>query len=464
MDEYKQGPRREDDKRNSDVPNMEGANHSEDEIRQEPNRIEEGIGNDSDYVDAVNHENRTNVELEKQAEPMRYSERPKKDTKRRGGFLPALLGALIGGVVVWLLMNATLGNESNSSVLEQTTGESNLTTERISLDVNTDVTEIVSKVADTVVGITNMQTVRDFWSSTETTQERGTGSGVIYKKTGDKAYIVTNHHVVENAQELEITFDDGTKVDGKLIGSDVWTDLAVVEIDAEHVKTAIEFGDSDALKRGETVIAIGNPLGLGFAGSVTMGIVSGKDRSIPIDLDQNGTVDWQADVLQTDAAINPGNSGGALINVAGQLIGINSMKITQETVEGIGLAIPINIAIPIIQDLEMTGTVNRPTMGVSLLDLRDVPYQQQQEVLKLPKDVTTGVIVTEVFRNTPAEAAGVERYDVIVEMDGEKIEDMVNLRKHLYNKKEVGDQMTMKVYREGKLIEIEMELKDGNTF
>lgn len=454
MDENKQDPRREDDISNSDIPKSERPNHVEDEMHEEPNDVE-----------AENHENLNNEELEKRAEPMRYSERTKqKEPKHRGGFLPALLGALIGGVVVWFLMNATLGNESNSSVLEQTTGDSNLKSERVSLDVNTDVTEIVTKVADTVVGITNMQTVRDFWSSTETTQESGTGSGVIYKKAGDKAYIVTNHHVVENAQQLEITFDDGTKVDGKLIGSDVWTDLAVVEIDAEHVKTTIDFGDSDALKRGETVIAIGNPLGLGFAGSVTMGIVSGKDRSIPIDLDKNGTVDWQADVLQTDAAINPGNSGGALINLAGQLIGINSMKITEETVEGIGLAIPINIAIPIIKDLEMTGTVNRPTMGVSLLDLRDVPYQQQQEVLKIPKEVTAGVIVTEVFRNTPAEAAGVERYDVIVEMDGEPIEDMVNLRKHLYNEKEVGEQMTMKVYRQGKLIEIEMELKDGNTF
>ena len=109
------------------------------------------------------------------------------------------------------------------------------------------------------------------------------------KKQGDKAYIVTNHHVVEGAQELEITFDDGTKTAGKLVGSDMWTDLAVIEIDAANVKTVVEFGDSDALKRGETVIAIGNPLGLGFSGSVTVGIVSGKDRSIPIDFDENGT-------------------------------------------------------------------------------------------------------------------------------------------------------------------------------
>ncbi|WP_339252701.1 trypsin-like peptidase domain-containing protein [Sporosarcina sp. FSL W8-0480] len=403
-------------------------------------------------------------EPEKREEPMRHINRSPQP-KRRGGFLPALFGAILGGLLVWILMNTTANNDKGSPLVErEQSGVDNLTSERVSVDINTDVTDIVGQMADTVVGITNLQTVRNFWSSTETTRETGSGSGVIYKKEGGKAYIVTNHHVVENAEGLEITFDNGTKVDGKLVGSDMWTDLAVVEIDGKHVNTVIQFGDSDALKRGETVIAIGNPLGLGFAGSVTMGIVSGKDRSIPIDFDKDGTVDWQADVLQTDAAINPGNSGGALINLAGQLVGINSMKITQETVEGIGLAIPINIAVPIIKDLEMTGTVNRPTMGVSLMNLRDVPSSQQEQVLKLPKDVTDGVIVTQVLRNTPAEVAGVKQYDVIVEMDGKKIEDMVGLRKHLYNEKEVGDLMKMKVYRAGQLIEIEMELKDGNTF
>ena len=183
-----------------------------------------------------------------------------------------------------------------------------------------------------------------------------------------------------------------------------------------------------------------------------------------MDFDRNGTVDWQADVLQTDAAINPGNSGGALINMAGQLIGINSMKISESTVEGIGLAIPINIAVPIIQDLEMTGTVQRPTMGVSLFNVEDVPTSERRRVLNFPEDIVEGVIVTQVFRNTPAQAAGVQQYDVIVEMDGEKISDMVGLRKHLYNEKKVGDTMTMKVYRDGKLIDIQMELRDGNTF
>ncbi len=383
--------------------------------------------------------------------------------KKSGHFLFGLLGIIVGALLVSVWMFFSNGNTSNQVLNDQATNHNQVATEQRSIDIDTDITDIVGEVAGTVVGVTNLQTVRDFWSSSEMTRETGTGSGVIYKKQDGKAYIVTNHHVVENAEELDITFDDGTKVEGHLIGSDVWTDLAVIEIDAANVETVAEFGDSDVLKRGETVIAIGNPLGLGFSGSVTVGVLSGKDRSIPIDLNRDGKVDWYADVLQTDAAINPGNSGGALMNLAGQLIGINSMKISQETVEGIGLAIPINLAIPIIEKLEKNGEVIRPTMGVTLIDLAMIPAQQQL-VLKLPANVKEGVVVNEVVSGSPAEAAGVQRYDVIVEMDGEKIEDMVGLRKHLYNVKEVGDTMTMKVYREGQLIEVEMTLESGNVF
>lgn len=382
--------------------------------------------------------------------------------KRRGGFFPALFGALVGGLIVYSVMTNVWDGAAESN--NQQAHVQTVQKEKRSIAIDSELTTVVEEVADAVVGVTNLQTVRDFWSTSERTQETGTGSGVIYKKEGNRAYIVTNYHVVEGAQQLEITFDDGTKTSGTLVGSDMWTDLAVIEIDSKNVKTVLEFGDSDALRRGETVIAIGNPLGLGFSGSVTVGVVSGKDRSIPIDFDENGTIDWQADVLQTDAAINPGNSGGALINMAGQLVGINSMKISQSAVEGIGLAIPINLAEPIIHNLETTGTVSRPTMGVTLLDLRGIPERQQREVLKLPEDVKDGVVITDVIRNSPAQAAGVQKYDVIVEMDGEPIADMVSLRKHLYNQKVVGDMMTMKVYRNGKQMTIDMELKDGNSF
>lgn len=375
-------------------------------------------------------------------------------------FLVGIIGVVAGALLVWLL-SPTMKTESPNSTL--TDNDISSQHEQVHLDIHTDLTDVVGAQTNTVVGVTNMQTIRDFWSSTESTQETGTGSGVVYKKEDGKAYIVSNHHVVENAESLEITFDDGTKTEGKLIGSDIWTDLAVIEIADEYVEDVATFGNSDLLKRGETVIAIGNPLGLGFSGSVTVGVVSGKDRSIPIDFNRDGQVDWYADVLQTDAAINPGNSGGALINLAGELIGINSMKISQETVEGIGLAIPINLAAPIIEKLEKHGEVIRPTMGVTLIDLASIP-SQQQFVLKLPADVKGGVVVNEVLPNSPALEAGLKRYDVIVEMDNEPIENMIELRKHLYNEKEVGDTLKLKVYREGELIDLDITLEDGTTF
>jgi serine protease Do len=388
-----------------------------------------------------------------------YESRSNRKGSKAGYFLSGLAGTIIGALLVWFIVSPLAGNQSSGVAgTKVQENDSAPRSEQVSLDISTDITEAVGVVADAVVGITNIQTATDFWSQSERTMEAGTGSGVIYKKAGDRAYVVTNHHVVEGAQQLEVTLADGTKEPAKLIGSDVWTDLAVVEISSAKVGTVAEFGDSDALKVGEPVIAIGNPLGLSFAGSVTAGVVSGLERTVPVDIDGNGTEDWQSEVLQTDAAINPGNSGGALINVAGQLVGINSMKIAESAVEGIGFAIPINTAIPVIESLEQTGEVKRPQMGITLMDLTSVPQFHQKETLKLPDDVTTGVIVDQVYPNTPAAKAGLERYDVIVEMDGEKINNVLELRKHLYSEKKIGDEMKVVVYRQGERKEITMTL------
>lgn len=403
-----------------------------------------------------------------------YNQQPPEPQKQidkkgsKGGyFFSAFIGVLVGALIVWLIIPSLVGitpvgdiSSGNDPSLE-----SSNVTKQFSADITTEVTSAVEKVANSVVGVTNIQSSSDFLSpSSGDGQEAASGgSGVIYKKSGDKAYVITNNHVIEGANQIEVTLADGAKVEAKLLGTDIWTDLAVLEMDASKVTTIAEFGDSDALKQGETVIAIGNPLGLNFSGSVTTGVVSGKDRTIPIDLNGDNQVDWQAEVLQTDAAINPGNSGGALVNLVGQLIGINSMKISQATVEGIGLAIPINSVIPVIEDLEQFGEMKRPTMGVTLLDVTNVSAVHQRDTLRLPEEITTGVVIDEVVTNSPAAEAGLKQYDVIVEMDGKKIENMIELRKHLYNEKEVGDNMTLKVYREGQLLEVTVLLKDNST-
>ncbi|GHH98092.1 S1C family serine protease [Neobacillus kokaensis] len=382
----------------------------------------------------------------------------------RGGiFFAGLVGVILGAILVIILVpslteRGILQSDQRAAESTDTSGGENVIHQQVSYDVKTDTTKAINKTADAVVGINNIQST-SFWTDNNNMDETaGTGSGVIYRKAGGKAFVVTNHHVVEGATRLEVSMSNGTKIPAKLLGSDIWTDLAVLEIDAAKIKKTAEFGDSDSLKVGEPVIAIGNPLGPTFSGSVTQGIISGLERTIPVDINQDGVVDWQSEVLQTDAAINPGNSGGALINMAGQVIGINSMKIAQNAVEGIGLSIPINSAKPIIHDLETFGSVKRPYMGVDLKSVDEIPAYYQQEALKLPRDVTHGVAIRQVVPGSPASHAGLQELDVIIEMDGVKISDVIDLRKHLYQDKKIGEKMTVKFYRNGKLQETRLTL------
>lgn len=370
------------------------------------------------------------------------------------GFIGAIIGALLFSIIYPLVTSENGQGTSNSE-----SGSITKVEQGISLDVDTAVTGAYDIAADAVVGITNIQEASIF----STSGEAGTGSGVVYKKDNGKAYIVTNHHVIEGASTIEVTLADGTKQNAELLGSDVWTDLAVLKIEATDISTIAEFGDSDSLKPGEPIMAIGNPLGLQFSGSVTKGIISGLERTIEIDINEDGIVDWNAEVIQTDAAINPGNSGGALVNVLGQVVGINSMKIAEQSVEGIGLAIPINSVIPIIEDIEQYGEVKRPYLGVSLIPVAQITQFHRESTLQLPADVTEGVAIMEVEPSSSADQAGLKKYDVIVKMDGEDIADLASFRTHLYEEKGIGDKLEVTVYRDGKLQTITMTLQ-SQTF
>lgn len=387
--------------------------------------------------------------------------RYRRNRVNRGGILMAsIIGAVIGAMLVAIALPALSASgflpyrvqPDGTQMGAPTNNNQKVPTEQVSVHVNTDTTKAVQKTEDAVVGITNLQSSNNIWSKNNNSSDQpaDTGSGVIYKKEGSSAYIVTNNHVVANALKLEVSLNDGTKIPAKLLGSDIWTDLAVLQIDGSKVKKVAEFGDSDALKLGEPVIAIGNPLGPTFSGSVTEGIISGLKRTIPVDINQDGVVDWEAEVLQTDAAINPGNSGGALINIAGQVVGINSMKIAQQSVEGIGLSIPINSAKPIINDLEQYGSVKRPYMGVDLKSVSEIPGYYQQQTLRLPRDIHYGVALRQVVPGSPADKAGLKELDVIVELDGQKISDVIDLRKHLYGEGKIGQKMKVTFYRAGK--------------
>ncbi|WP_102026186.1 S1C family serine protease [Salirhabdus sp. Marseille-P4669] len=374
--------------------------------------------------------------------------------KKKQWFIPTLIGFIIGAVLVVLALPALIDADILPYEIESANTETNIgnqtenagPTQTVNVDIQTQTTNVVAEVTEAVVGVVNVQG-DSFWI--DQASDAGTGSGVIYKKTDDDAFVVTNHHVIQGADEIEISLADGERVPAKLLGSDPFNDLAVLRIDPEHVDKVIELGNSDNLNIGEPVLAIGSPLGLQFSGSVTQGIISGKERVVPQDINGDGVEDWSAEVIQTDAAINPGNSGGALINMKGQLVGINSMKIAEYAVEGIGFSIPINTAKPILDDIEQDGKITRPYMGVTPISLTDIPSYNWRYSLRLPEDVTHGVIVDNVERMSPAAQAGLEPFDVIVELDGEPIQDVIDLRKHLYIDKQPGEEMEVTYYRNG---------------
>lgn len=342
-------------------------------------------------------------------------------------------------------------NESTETAgIQQTDSvekDKSVTAEKLSASTDSnDRAEMVESASKSIVGVVNLQEMQSQnpyqRQSTESeTVESGTGSGVIYKKADGKAYIITNNHVIEGAKEVEISLYDGQKATAAVVGADALTDLAVLTIDSSKAPEGIKFGNSDSMRPGEEVLAIGNPLGLDFSRSVTQGIVSATGRTISVDTSDG---EWALDVLQTDAAINPGNSGGALINTAGEVIGINSLKISENGVEGLGFAIPSNDVIPIVTELIENGKITRPYLGVSLTSIDELPQYYIQNV---PEAAESGVMVTSIEAGSAAANGGLKQQDIIVEIDGTKINTAAALRKYLYTDKKIGDKVKIKVYR-----------------
>ncbi|WP_079474496.1 S1C family serine protease [Marinococcus halophilus] len=385
------------------------------------------------------------------------------------GFVGAIIGAGVMTVSAPFIYDSVSGENTETvdgtADLSNDSSGSNVSTEEVSADSGT-VTAAADKVSGAVVGVFNqvqaqnagVQGSQGSEGQEDGSVEQGTGSGVIYKKENGSAFIVTNNHVVEGANSVEISLADDTRLEAEIVGTDPYTDLAVLKVDGEKINTVADFGSSEDVQVGDQAIAIGNPLGTDLTRTVTEGIISAKDRSIPVDYNGDGQNDWEADVMQTDAAINPGNSGGPLVNSAGQVIGINSMKIAQSSVEGIGFSIPTSVAVPIIEDLEEDGEVERPQLGVAIQSISELSSYNWTEELGLPEDVDHGVYVTQVQPNSDAQEAGLEQNDVITQIDGEEVQGGSDLREYLYNSAEIGDTVTITYYRDGEKQTTEIEL------
>ena len=376
-------------------------------------------------------------------------------------FLFGFFGGLAGSLVVSLF-------QTNSSQVAGTNSSSEkVTVSNVNYDNETSVTEAVSTVQDAVVSVIgyeqNSGTIDSLFGSQNSSGDltvSSEGSGVIYKKEGDYAYLVTNTHVIAGAQQIDIQLSSGEKVEGELVGSDTYSDIAVIKIDASKVTTVAEFADSDTIKVGETAIAIGSPLGAIYANSVTQGIVSSLSRTVTTQSEDGQIISINA--IQTDTAINPGNSGGPLINIQGQVIGITSSKITfvdassNVSVEGMGFAIPSNDAIAIINQLEESGKVIRPALGVQMIDLAQLSSSQLQTAGLEDSDLTSGVLIISTQTGLPADGK-LERYDVITAIDGETIETTSDLQSALY-KYNIGDSIKVTYYRDGQEKTVTIEL------
>ena len=394
-------------------------------------------------------------------------QRKKSSKAFKNGFIGGILGgavAVAGGVGIMAVTNPA--NQATTPATQPSQSQVETTNTSTGTKGGTEITKVVAEVKNAVVSVINKQATsrNNLYGTQQTGGELATaseGSGVIYKNENGYAYIVTNYHVIAKSQELEVLLADGTREKAELVGSDQWTDLAVIRIANTNVSTVAKFANSDDVEVGQTAIAIGSPLGSEFATSVTQGIVSATNRSVATDVDGDGQEDWVVTAIQTDAAINPGNSGGALINSAGQVIGINSMKISKSSVEGMGFAIPSNEVVSIIKQLEENGKITRPALGISMVNLSSVNTRVVQQ-LNLPSGVTGGVVIAEVDSKGSAKAAGLQPYDVIVEMDGQKIQGIQNLRKVLYSHK-VGDKMEITYYRNGQKQTTTISLTETNS-
>lgn len=370
----------------------------------------------------------------------------KKGKKKNNGFVAvvatglicSLVGGSIGGVVGNNLANrslpvADLKDEGTSPIVQLVGNRSEISP----------VVSIAEKVMPSVVGVKTFGTF-SYWGRQIENQELGSGSGIIYSEDG---YIITNYHVIENATSVQVTLGDEQQYDATIVGSDPNSDLAVLKIDAKGLPAAT-FGDSDELRIGELVVAIGNPLG--YENTVTDGIVSGLNRQLN-DYTDNMTL------IQTNAAINSGNSGGALANSRGEVIGINSAKLVASNAEGMGFALSINQVKPVVEELITKGHVSRPYLGVSI----NSQYQVDEETAE-KYEIPMGIQVAEVVPGSPASKAGLRAGDIIYKVNDTLIQSFDDLS-DIISESHVGDELRILADRNGEKVVVNAILEEASA-
>ena len=351
-------------------------------------------------------------------------------------FVVMLVSFLCGGFIAYILL---LNNGSGNIALFNMNAT-------IPLSEDNSISSSIDKIYDSTVVIEGFKSSRLV----------STGTGFIYKEKGDNYYIVTNHHVIGDVDNVKVILSNSSKVDAKIMGSEAYSDIGVISIKKnKSVKVAV-IGDSTKLRLGDTLFAVGAPEGVDYAGTVTKGILSGKDRLVAVALNGSSTSDYYMKVIQTDVAINPGNSGGPLCNIDGEVIGITNMKLVDDSVEGIGFAIPIEDVLYYASILENGKEVERPYLGISMLDINN-DYYLWQNGINVPSNINSGVVVVQAVDNSPAAKAGLQKGDIIISMGKKNIASVAELRYELYKHK-VGEKVNIKYIRNNKEYTTEVTL------
>lgn len=398
---------------------------------------------------------------EEQKETQYYVEtiKPKKEkTGLKKFIIGTLVVSLVGGGSIgasfavassMLAQKQTAQTEGVNNAVATNVETANTGYQVMPVVANTSIGDIAEQVGPSIVSIVNNQVVNTMMGEYS---QSGLGSGVIYYQDAEKVYIVTNAHVVEGATNLVVTFLGNTKVNASLVGIDSLTDIAVIAVNQtdipEEVKGDIKIaplGDSDTLKVGDLAMAIGTPLDEAYNNTLTVGVVSALNRTIDLG-------DKKLNLIQTDAAINPGNSGGALIGPTGEVMGINTIKLVDSQIEGMGFSIPINDVKPIIEELMTTGKIARPSLGIAGTTMS----QKLADAYEIP----VGVYVASVTPGSSAELAGIRQDDIILEFDGTKITTIEELRELIRTKK-VGDVVNVRVVRGTEKLSLEVQLKEA---
>ncbi len=282
-----------------------------------------------------------------------------------------------------------------------------------------------------------------------------TGTGFVYKTDDKYGYILTNQHVIEDMQKLVITMSNESQTEATVLGSDEYLDLAVLRIEKSYITQVAQIGSSEDMKLGDTVFTVGNPMGIEYRGSVTSGVLSGKDRMVSVSVSSSGN-DWIMRVLQIDASINPGNSGGPLLNVNGEVIGICSMKLVDSDIEGMGFAIPIEYAMSHAESLENGKKIEWPVLGISMVNVTDT-MNLYRNGLNIDKNIKSGIVIADVSSGSGAANAGLKKGDIITKIDDVTVKDHAYLRYELYQH-QAGDKIKLTIIRDGKEKTVEVTL------